>query len=160
MKKILSLMLSFVLLAGIFGLDASAAETIYPMTIHELTATEDFASDDWMVGLRGAYLLNGTSTIARKDTTHISISGSTNATRVCDEVTLKLYVERSTSYGTGYSTYKQYTYTSENVYQVAKEISNIAIERGYYYRVKGVHSVLEGNTRETTNSVTNPIDYR
>ena len=160
MRKIVSLMLSLVLLTGVFGLDANAAETSYPMTIHELTTTEDFASDDWTVSQRGAYLLNGTSSITRKDSTHMNISGFTNATRTCDEVTLKLYVERSTSYGTGYTTYKYYTYTSDNVYQVAKEISNIAIERGYYYRVTGVHSVLEGNTRETTNSVTNPIDYR
>ena len=160
MKKILSLMLSVALLAGCFGFNVRAEETTYPMAIHELTTTEDFASDDWRVSQRGAYLLNGTTAIVREDSNHINISGCTNATRVCDEVTLKLYVERSTSYATGYSTYKYYTYTSDNVYQVAKEISNIAIERGYYYRVKGVHSVLEGSTRETTNSVTNPIDFR
>ena len=160
MKKILSLMLSLVLLIGCFGLDVRAEETSYPMVIHELTTTEDFASDDWRVSQRGAYLGNGTTAITREDSTHINISGFTNATRVCDEVTLYLFVERSKNYSTGYSTYRSYSYTSENVYQVAKEISNIAIERGYYYRVKGVHSVLEGNTRETTNSVTNPIDFR
>ena len=43
---------------------------------------------------------------------------------------------------------------------LTKEIANIPVERGYYYRVKGVHSVTEGSTTETTNSVTNPIDYR
>ena len=111
MKKILSLMLSMALLIGCFGLDVRAEETTYPMVIHELTTTEDFASDDWEVSQRGTYLGSGTTSIARKDSTHINISGCTNATRVCDEVTLKLYVERSTSYATGYSTYKYYTYT-------------------------------------------------
>ena len=160
MKKILSLMLAMVVLIGCVGLDVRAEETTYPKADHELTTTEDFASDDWKVSLRGAYLGSGTTSIARKDSTHINISGITNATRVCDEVTLYLFVERSTSYATGYSTYRSYSYTLDDVYQVAKEISNIAIERGYYYRVKGVHSVLEGNTRETTNSVTDPIDFR
>ena len=160
MKKILSLMLSVVLLAGCFGFNVRAEETTYPMAIHELTTAEDFASDDWRVSLRGAYLGNGTTSITREDSTHINISGCTNATRVCDEVTLYLFVERSKSYSTGYSTYRSYSYTSEDVYQVVKGISNIPIERGYYYRVAGVHSVLEGSTRETTNSVTNPIDFR
>ena len=69
-------------------------------------------------------------------------------------------MERSTSYATGYSTYKSYYYTADNVYQLGKEISNITVERGYYYRVKGVHSVTENGTIETTDTLTNPLDYR
>lgn len=160
MKKFLSLALSIVLLTGCFGLNVFAEEATYPKVTHTLVTTEDFASDEWTADLRGTYLGSGTSTIVRKDSSHISISGSTNATRTCDEVTLILYVERSKSYSTGYGTYKTYEYTADNVYQLAKEISNIPVTRGYYYRVKGVHSVLEGSTRETTDSVTNPIDYR
>ena len=160
MKKFLSLALSIVLLTGCFGLNVFAEEATYPKVTHTFVTTEDFASDEWSADQRGAYLGNGTSSIVRKDSSHISISGCTNATRTCDEVTLILYVERSTSYSTGYGTYKTYEYTADNVYQLAKEISNIPVTRGYYYRVKGVHSVLEGSTRETTNSVTNPIDYR
>ena len=45
-------------------------------------------------------------------------------------------------------------------YQLVKGISNITVERGYYYRVFAVHSVTEGSVTETTDSVTNPIDYR
>ena len=130
------------------------------MVIHNLTTTEDFASDEWSVAQRGAYLGNGTSSIARADSTHIHISGATNATQTCDKVRLTLYVEQSESYATGYSTYKSYYYSADNAYQLAKEISSIKVERGYYYRVKGVHSVTEGSTMETTDSVTDPIDYR
>ena len=43
--------------------------------------------------------------------------------------------------------------------KLAKEISNISVEKGYYYRVCGVHSVQEGSTIETTNSVTDPISF-
>ena len=49
---------------------------------------------------------------------------------------------------------------SKGVYKLTTEISNIEVDRGYYYRVKGVHSVTEGGVTETTDSVTNPIDYR
>lgn len=159
MKKLFSLCLSVILLAGCFCGNAFAEEASYPPVHHVYTTTEDFASDEWSVIQRGAYLLDGTSTIARADRTHIHISGATNATQTCDKVVLTLYVERSKSYATGYSTYKSYSYSAEDVYSLVKEISNISVERGYYYRVYGVHSVTEGKTIETTNSVTNPLDY-
>lgn len=160
MKKFLSLVLSVMLLAGCFTANACAEEATYPKVSHIYTSTEDSASDEWSVDQRGAYLLNGTSTIARPDSTHINISGATTATQTCDKVRLILYVERSTSYATGYGNYKTYSYSADNAYQLAKAISNIKVEKGYYYRVTGVHSVTEGSTTETTNSVTNPIDYR
>ena len=159
MKKLFSLILSVMILVSSLGGNVQAAETIYPMVHHTYTSIEDFASDEWAVVQRGAYLMDGTSSIAKPDSKHINISGFTNATRTCDKVRLNLYVERSTSYATGYSTYKSYIYSAENVYQLAKEISNISVEKGYYYRVKGVHSVQEGSTIETTDSVTNPISF-
>jgi hypothetical protein len=121
---------------------------------------DDYAADEWSTDQKGAYLGNGTSAITRTSNSLISISGATNATRACDKVRLTLYVERSTSYSTGYSTYRSYSYSVDNDYQLTKAISNIPVERGYYYRVKGVHSVTEGNVTETTDSVTDPIDYR
>lgn len=161
MKRLLSLVLSMAILLGSVSLSAEASEMVsYPMGHHTYITTEDFASDEWNASQRGTYLMGGTTTIARKDGTHINISGATTATRICDEVVLTLYVERSKSYATGYSTYKTYDYSVENIHQVAKERSNIAIESGYYYRVKGVHSVKQNGTWETTNSVTNPLDYR
>ena len=159
MKKFLCFMLSVMVLAGCFGASVKAAEATYPMVIHTYTSTEDFASDDWIVAQKGAYLLNGTSAITRAGSGHINISGITNATRACDKVRLTLYVEQSSSYATGYYTYKQYSYSADNVYQLAKAISNIPVEKGYYYRVFAVHSVQEGSTIETTDSVTNPISF-
>ena len=160
MKKIVCFLLSMTLIFGCFGLSAHAEETVYPKGSHTFVTTEDCASDEWTVDLRGAYLGGGTSVIAREAVNRISISGATTANRVCDKVVLTLHVERSTSYATGYSTYKTYTYTANNVYQLVKEISNIPVERGYYYRVKGVHSVTHNGVIETTDTLTNPLDYR
>ena len=160
MKKILSLFLAVMIFAGCFHVNAYAEETVYPKVAHSYTTTEDFASDEWSTAQRGAYLLSGRSAISRPDNTHINISGNTNATQTCDKVRLILYVEQSESYATGYYTYKTYSYSADNVYQLGKEISNIKVDRGYYYRVTGVHSVTENGITETTNSVTNPIYYR
>lgn len=160
MKKVFGLVLSVTLLAGCFGGQAFAKETTYPEVSHVYESTENAASDDWSAAMRGAYLGSGTSSITRKDSTHINISGDTTANKKCDKIRLTLYVERSKSYSTGYSTYKTYTYSAENDYQLVKGISNISVERGYYYRVAGVHSVTHNGTTETTDSVTDPIDYR
>ena len=159
MKKFLCLVLSMAILVSCFGASASAAEATYPMVIHTYTTTEDLASDEWVVAQKGAYLGNGTSSITRADSSHINISGSTIATTTCDKVRLTLSVERSKSYATGYSTYKTYVYSADNAYQLTRAVSNISVEKGYYYRVKGVHSVQEGSTIETTNSVTDPISF-
>jgi len=159
MKKLFGLCLSVILLAGCICGNAFAEEASYPPVHHVYTTTEDFASDEWSVIQRGAYLLEGSSCITRADKTHIHISGATNATQTCDKITLTLHVERSKSYATGYSTYKTYSYTAEDVYSLVKEISNISVERGYYYRVFAVHSVTEGSTTEINDSVTNPLDY-
>ena len=160
MKRLLSLVLCVMLSVGCLGVNVFAEEATYPRASHVYTTTDDFASDEWTVDQRGAYLGNGTSTIVRADSTHINISGATTCTRTCDKVILTLYVERSTSYATGYGTYKTYHYTAEDVYQLAKEISNIKVDKGYYYRVAAVHSVTHNGVPETNNSVTNPIDYR
>ena len=160
MKKLFGLLLSLVLFVGCFGNAVFAQETTYPKATHAYTSTEDFASDDWSVDQRGAYLGSGTCSIARADSTHINISGDTTATRTCDEIILTLYVERSTSYATGYGTYKTYHYTAEDVYSLVKAVSNIKVDKGYYYRVAAVHSVTHNGVTETTDSVTDPIDYR
>ena len=160
MRKLLCAMLSFLLFTTCISSNAFAAETTYPKVSHVYTVEDDYAADDWSVDQRGAYLLDGRSSITRTSNSLISISGSTKATQVCDKVRLTLYVERSTSYSTGYSTYRSYSYSVDNDYDLSKAISNIPVERGYYYRVVGVHSVTEGSTTETTNSVTDPIDYR
>ena len=160
MKKLFGLLLSLVLFVGCFGNAVFAQETTYPKATHAYTSTEDFASDDWSVDQRGAYLGSGSCSITRASGNYINISGDTTATRVCDEIILTLYVEQSSSYATGYSTYKTYHYTAEDVYSLVKAVSNIKVDKGYYYRVKGVHSVTEGSVTETTDSVTNPIDYR
>ena len=160
MKKLLGLLLSMVLFVGCFGNAVFAQETTYPKVTHVYTTTEDYASDEWSVDQRGAYLGNGTCTIVRADSTHINISGSTNATQTCDKVKLTLFVERSTSYATGYGTYKTYSYNAEDAYSLVKAVSNIKVDKGYYYRVAAVHSVTHNGVTETNNSVTNPIDYR
>lgn len=160
MKRFLGIVLSAVLLVQGVSLPVKAAESNELQTGGTYEIMEQSTNEERTVTPRGAYLSNGMSCIARAGTKLINISGMTNAKKVCDKLILTLYVERSTSYATGYGTYKSFHFTANNVYQLAKEISNISIERGYYYRVKGVHMVTNNGVSETTDSVTNPMDFR
>lgn len=160
MKRFLGIVLSAVLLVQGASLPVKAAESNELQTGGTYEIMEQSTNEERTVTPRGAYLSNGMSCIARAGSKLINISGATNATKTCDKLTLALYVERSTSYATGYGTYKSFLFTANNVYQLAKEISSIPIERGYYYRVKGVHMVTNNGVSETTNSVTNPMDFR
>lgn len=160
MKRLVSMVLSVLLVFSAVSLPVRAEEETDLMGFHTYVTEEDRAEDTWEVAQRGAYLLSGTSVIARAGTNYINISGATTGTQYCDKVMLTLYVERSTSYAKGYGTYKDYHFTAENEYQLAKEISNIKVERGYYYRVYGVHYVKNNGVVETTNTVTNPLDFR
>ena len=160
MRKFLVLLFCVTLWTSTPGIDALAQEAVSPKGTHMISVTENFARDEWSADQRGAHLNGGTSVIAREAVNRINISGATTASHVCDQVRLILNVERSTSYATGYSTYKSYVFTAENVYQLVKEISNIPVERGYYYRVYGVHSVTKDGLIETTDTLTDPLDYR
>lgn len=160
MKRFLGIVLSAVLLVQGASLPVKATERNELQTGGTYEIMEQSTNEERTVSPRGAYLSNGMSCIAREGSKLISISGATNAKKTCDKLILTLYVERSTKYATGYSTYKSFHFTANNVYQLAKEISNISIERGYYYRVKGVHMVTNNGVSETTDSVTNPMDFR
>lgn len=159
-RRLISLGMSAMILAGCINLPVFAQETVLPKVEHTYRTEDDLASDEWTAALRGAYLGFGSSTISRADSTHIHIGGETTATKVCDELYLTLYVERSKYYAKNYGTYKYYDYEVTDDYAIFKAISNIKVDRGYYYRVKGVHSVVHNGVVETTDSVTDPIDYR
>lgn len=160
MKRFLGIALSALLLAEGMSVPVSAAEAGNLQTGGIYLIAEESTNEEQGISPRGAYLSDGMSCITRESSKLINISGITNAKKTCDKLILTLYVERSTKYATGYSTYESFHFTAKNVYQLAKEISNIPIERGYYYRVKGVHSVTNNGKTETTDSVTDPIDFR
>ena len=159
MKNILSLLLTGVLFVTMLGLPVQAEEVIYPKVYHVYTIEDELMNDEWYVSQRGAYLLSGSCNMARAGGTYINVWGSTKAVQDCDKVQLKLYVERSTSSSSGFTTYKSYSYSANNVHQLTKEVLNIPVERGYYYRVRGVHSVTEGSKTESTNSMTSPLSF-
>lgn len=157
--KFMSLVLSAAIFATLFGQPVCAQENGEQSAMHPYAVVNELSAEGRSVDPKGAYLGNGTCNITRAGTKSVNISGATTAMQYCDTVRVKLYLERSTSSSSGFSTYKNYSFSANNVYQLVKEVSGITVEKGYYYRVKCVHSVTENGVTETTTSLTSPMSF-
>lgn len=123
---------------------------------HEKTRTEEEAMDTWYSVGRGVYLAFGTAKVMREDKGRVTISGSTNAHSICEELRLALYLDESVD-NKNYGTIGVYHFTEENDASVSGGEKGIRAQSGYYYSVRGVHTVIHGGTRETTDTCTDAI---
>ncbi|MCI9135313.1 MAG: hypothetical protein HFI31_14190 [Lachnospiraceae bacterium] len=123
---------------------------------HERVVTEEEAMDTWYSVGRGVYLAFGTAKVMRDGRAKVNISGSTNAHRICEELSLALYLDESTD-NQSYGTIGVYHYSDKNDESVSGYETGLRVTSGYYYRARGVHSVYQGGTRETTDTCTDAI---
>ena len=132
----------------------SRAEEIVPPGYHVYTTMEDEVIDTWYGISRGTYLIRGTVGLVEAGKGKVNVSGSTDARSVCDTVKVAVYLDESSNKTTGYGTIGSYYYTEENTRSCYGSKSNISVTSGWWYMVRGVHSVTEGSTIETTSTQT------
>lgn len=123
---------------------------------HEKTVTENEAEDTWYAVAKGTYLSYGTVKVKRASTGRVNISGTTNATRICDTLKVSLYLDESSN-NSSYGTIATYHYSNKNDVSVSGYETGISVTSGYYYSLRGVHSVTHNGTTETTDSCTDAI---
>lgn len=156
MKKIV--LASMCLLLGVFIWNdqelISRAEDIMPPGYHVYTTTEDEVIDTWYGIARGTYLANGTAGLVDSGKGKVNVSGTTNAHSICDKVKVGVYLDESTNGTSGYGTVGSYYYEAENARSCHGSKANISVTSGWWYMVRGVHSVTEGSTTETTSTQT------
>ena len=158
MKRERALSVVCVLLTGVLCF-AKAAIPVHAEELagyHEKTTTETEATDTWYSVARGTYLGFGTVKIIDAGKGRVTISGSTNANSICDELKLTLYLDESSN-NSSYGTIATYRFSSTDDVSVSGVKDSIRVTSGYYYRNRGVHTVVEGSTRETTDTCTNAI---
>lgn len=132
----------------------SQAEEITPPGYHIYTTTENEVIDNWYGISRGTYLINGTVGLVEAGKGKVNISGGTNARSACDEVKAAVYLDQSVNGKTGYGTIGSYYYSESNSTSCYGTESNISVTSGWWYMVRGVHTVIEGSTTETTDTQT------
>ncbi len=119
-----------------------------------LTDDEE-AEDTQFSRLRNSYLMSGFIKIVNNGNGIVGIGGSTSCYVTCNTVKLNLYLERSKG-DTGFYSYKSFEYTASNTNSLTKGF-NYAVEKGYYYRLRGYHYASKNGVGENLISVTNGI---
>lgn len=156
LKKILSISMCFLLSVCVWNgqILPSHAEEITPPGYHVYTSTEDEVIDTWYGVSRGTYLLSGSVGLVEAGKGKVNVSGSTDARSVCDKVKVGVYLDESENGRTGYGTVGSYYYSESNSTSCYGTESNISVTSGWWYMVRGVHTVIEGSTTETTDTQT------
>ena len=121
------------------------------------TATAELKLTDFDnsgISLYGQYLSYGSSGIANLGAGRVNFYGDTVCYRESDVVVVALTLQRlvngywrsySTITGTAYNTFTTSTGTT------------ITVPKGYYYRVKGVHTAQKGSTVDSTTTYTDGV---
>ena len=133
------------------------AEEITPPGYHVYTTTEDEVIDTWYGISRGTYLISGTVGLVEAGKGKVNVSGTTDARSVCDKVKVGIYLDESENGRTGYGTIGSYYYQEENVRTCHGSKPNISVTSGWWYMVRGVHTVVEGSVSETTDTQTSAM---
>ena len=132
----------------------SHAEEISVPGYHEYTITEDEAIDTWYGIAKGTYLASGVSGIKKAGTAKVNVSGTTTAYSKCDKVKVGVYLDESLDGGNSFGTIGSYYFEEQNTTSCHGSKANISVTSGRWYCVRGVHSVTEGSTTETTSTQT------
>ena len=97
----------------------------------------------------------GTVRITNNGNGYVGIFGGTECNVSCNTVKLNVYLERSSGNGNFYSYQKweNVEYNTNSVYMSTQ----VKVEKGYYYRLRGYHSCTKNGVIENGGSVTNGI---
>ena len=135
----------------------SKAEEVTVPGYHEYVTTEEEAIDTWYGIAKGTYLQSGTSGIVDAGKGKVNVSGTTNAHSVCDKVKVGVYLDESDDGGKSFGTIGSYYFERANASTCYGNKTDISVASGWWYCVRGVHSVTEGSKTETTDTHTASI---
>lgn len=106
------------------------------------------------ISLYGQYLSYGTSALKNLGAGQVNFYGDTVCYRESDVVVVALTLQRLVSgYWRSYSTI---TGTAYNTFATSTG-TTITVPKGYYYRVKGVHTAQKGSTVDSTTTYTDGV---
>lgn len=156
MKKIAIGTVCFLFVIGLWNAQTftSRAEEDTMPGYHEYLTTENETIDTWYGIARGTYLEGGISGLKKSGTGKVDVSGTTNARSVCDKVKVAVYLDESDDGGKSFGTIGSYYFEEQNSTSCYGSKANISVTSGWWYCVRGVHSVTEGSTTETTSTHT------
>lgn len=153
-RRLATICMGLCMTAGLWNMQGIVghAETVEVPGYHKYTTTETEAIDEWFGIARGTYLRGGICGIKDAGKAKVSISATTNAHTRCDYVKVGLYLDESLDGGGSFGTIGVYHFTEENATSCHGSKTDIKVTSGRKYRARGVHTVQEGSTIETTDT--------
>ena len=104
---------------------------------------------------RSTYLHQGVVRITNNGNGYIGITGSTQCNVSCNTIKLNVYLARSSGPEDFYS-YKKWENVDYNTNSLYFS-TQIKVEKGYYYRLRGYHSCTKNGVLENGGSATDGI---
>lgn len=135
-----------------------AKEANTPPGYHVYTITDEESIDTWYGIARGTYLQSGTVGLQNAGKGKVNVSGTTNAYSICDEVKAAVYLDESVNGDTGFGTIGSYYYSEKNTSSCHGSEANVSVTSGWWYSVRGVHTVLEGSVMESIDTQTKAME--
>lgn len=163
-KKFLSMIACFVMCISLLPMGAFAAEDgdiiDGSKLTHESSAQDtkllvpENSSNDSGISMYGRYLARGSVLISDEGNGVVYISGETDCYSVCSSVSVNIYLQKLVN--GSWQTISSRYHTSKNTHVASYGIS-LAVQKGYYYRVTGTHSVTHNGVTESNSTSTNAI---
>ncbi len=135
------------------------AEAEEPAGYHVYETQDDETSDTWYGIARGDYLQAAVSKLTHGKTGYAICSGITYAHRDSEELYVRVYLDQSDNGKSGWGTIDYWTGRAYNAGFATVSSGSCKITRDKYYRVKGGHSVFQGDIVETTTTCTDALYF-
>lgn len=152
MKKILSFVISMILVLGLLNLRSfpvKAEES--PLMIDGSYLTTDDSSEVTVESLtRGASLKSGSSSIVESGTGKITAGGTTVGQKVVSSIGITVRVERLVN--GSWQIYTSWSASRNNAASVTSS-KTISVPQGYYYRTHCFHSANSDSSTSVTNGI-------
>ena len=137
-------------------LQVAAADELLGTVVDGSVLTDDLEAESIVYPrARGSYLSSGSGHIVIAGTGSVTVSGSTTAYQNVDQIKVTLFLQRLES-GSWVTVATLGPRTKYNTNYVSNS-KTYSVARGYYYRVYGGHTAIEGSKSEALTSYTNAL---
>ncbi len=148
MRKKIAITIAAVLLS--LTVSGGAGEVKAATNVQNLSATEENKLSQGIIQPKGQYLQSGSSSIGEVGKGKIKVVGKTIAQQVVSKIKVSVMVERKV--GNDWLSYTSWNASDTNVYFITTS-KTLTVPRGYYYRVRCVHSANTDVSDSNTNAI-------
>ena len=118
--------------------------------VQNVSVTEECKLSEGIVQPKGQYLQKGISSIGQVGSGKIKVSGTTIAQKVVSKIKISVMVERKV--GNDWLSYTSWNASDTNSYFITTS-KTMVVPKGYYYRVRCVHSANTDAGHSNTNAI-------